>query len=167
MPIVWSLGDDVSEPKDIAPLFALAEPLSTDITKNVVSIVLFGDTTHSANATYNQGNSTGSGIFHRDDSVSVCEDLGQRIRSYCDRGDPFCDVGKYVDPVQHVSYANVYGEDVVKYVVEQFKNGGQTGNKSDDGSSDNSTPPPSEAGGLGPAMGTVFLALALAVIGLS
>ena len=52
--------------------------------------------------------------------------MGSRIRSYCTAGDPFCDVGNplLTDANAHLTYIEDYGEEVVTYVVEQYKNGG-------------------------------------------
>lgn len=52
--------------------------------------------------------------------------MGSRIRSYCTAGDPFCDVGNPVnaDAEAHLTYVEDYGEEVVAYVVEQYRNGG-------------------------------------------
>lgn len=52
--------------------------------------------------------------------------MGSRIRSYCTAGDPFCDVGNPVNAnaEAHLTYVEDYGEEVVAYVVEQYRNGG-------------------------------------------
>jgi len=52
--------------------------------------------------------------------------MGSRIRSYCTAGDPFCDVGNPVNTnaEAHLTYVEDYGEEVVAYVVEQYRNGG-------------------------------------------
>lgn len=92
------------------------------LTLLVVSVVLFGDTTHVANAPYNHGtwNNTGNGIFYRD-TIQACEALGPRIRSYCDAGDPFCDVGTFLSATAHLEYAQQYGEEVANFVVRRYK----------------------------------------------
>lgn len=75
--------------------------------------------------TYSAGNGTGNGLFWRGD-LSACEAMGSRIRSYCTAGDPFCDIGNplLTDAIAHLTYIEDYGEEVVTYVVEQYKNGG-------------------------------------------
>jgi hypothetical protein len=90
-----------------------------------VSVVLFGDPTHRNESTYNYGNATGNGIFFRPASPS-CEKLGSRIRSYCNVGDPFCDVEAPPSETTHGRYIQVNGEEVALFVVEQYKNGGQS-----------------------------------------
>lgn len=96
----------------------------------VVAVVLFGDTTHRSESTYNRGDSTGSGIFWRADS-DVCESYGDRIRSYCTAGDPFCDVGLNLNATAHLTYVTDYGAEVVDYVVRQYQNGGEEGAERD------------------------------------
>jgi hypothetical protein len=88
---------------------------------------MFGDPTFTNNSTYNHGtyNNTGNGIFYREDTDKCQEWLGSRVRSYCDAGDPFCDVGPYVDVSIHTEYLGNYAEEVVDFVVSQFENGGR------------------------------------------
>ena len=88
--------------------------------------MLFGDTTHRSESSYNYGDSTGSGVFWRADSES-CESYGNRIRSYCTAGDPFCDVGPNLNGTAHLTYVTDYGEEVAEYVVRQYENGGEAG----------------------------------------
>lgn len=95
----------------------------------MVSVVLFGDPSHRGDATYNYGNSTGSGIFWRHD-ISACEAMGSRIRSYCDSGDQFCSVGPDANALTHVTYLQRHSSDVARFVVDQYNNGGAS-NESD------------------------------------
>lgn len=95
----------------------------------MVSVVLFGDPSHRGDATYNYGNSTGSGMFWRHD-ISACEAMGNRIRSYCDSGDPFCSVGPEADSLTHVTYVQRHGSDIARFVVDQYNNG-RASNESD------------------------------------
>lgn len=60
-------------------------------------------------------------LFYRYDN-GVYEDFGDRIRSYCDVGDVFCDIGTSVNIFAHISYIDNYGEEAVKFVVDQYKN---------------------------------------------
>lgn len=52
--------------------------------------------------------------------------MGSRIRSYCTAGDPICDVGNPIntDAEAHLTYVDDYGEEVIAYVVEQYRNNG-------------------------------------------
>lgn len=110
-PHVWSLAgaslDDSSLPRNL--------------TKDIVSVVLFGDPTHNENSEYNYGSGEESGVFYRNPKDNACEDLGSRIRSYCDTGDIFCDVGSKVDEAVHLSYVNKYKDEVVEFVVERYR----------------------------------------------
>ncbi|KAI9155763.1 Acetylxylan esterase [Paramyrothecium foliicola] len=119
-PPFWGIEAGVT---DIAELLEVSSPLPTHVTKNVLAVVLLGDPTHSYNAPYNYGNSTGNGIFWRSD-FSACEALGNRIRAYCDQGDPFCDVGAIPSVTPHLVYILVHGEEIVQYVIQQYREGG-------------------------------------------
>lgn len=158
-------------------------PLSEEVTKNskyisfppnlsclilpVVAVALFGDPAH-RNDSNVYGNATGNGIFYRAYS-QTCADLGDRIRSYCDAGDPFCDVeGLPPSATAHLTYIQVHGEEVARYVVEQYNNGGQSGNGTDDDeaspSSTASSVPENAASGLAPMPVAVVL-VSLAMLG--
>jgi hypothetical protein len=67
--------------------------------------------------------------------------MGSRIRSYCTAGDPFCDVGNplLTDANAHLTYVEDYGEGVISYVVEQYKNGGLSNGSSGQDSAATST----------------------------
>lgn len=96
---------------------ALPENLVED---HVSAIILFGDPSHVANATYNRGTADNNGIFPRDD-VDACEDLGDRIVSYCDTGDVYCDNGEEKDRDVHGEYIERYGDEVVDYIVKRYE----------------------------------------------
>jgi acetylxylan esterase len=112
------------------------EPLASNVVNpNVVAIVLFGDPSHVANTTYDKGTSKNDGIFSRR-NITLCENLGPRLVSYCDTGDVFCDAGE-LDEV-HGGYVERYGSDVVDFVVSQYNDGGN-----DDASTSTSVAPTS------------------------
>ncbi|KAF6818245.1 acetyl xylanesterase (cutinase) [Colletotrichum musicola] len=72
------------------------------LTKGLVSaVVLFGDPTYVANQTYAKGTSTKNGIFPRTD-FSACQQLTNRIASYCDETDLFCASGQNL--TTHLGY---------------------------------------------------------------
>lgn len=96
-------------------------PVANNQQNTVISVVLFGDPSHRGDATYNYGNSTGSGLFWRHD-ISACEAMGSRIRSYCDSGDQFCSVGTEVGALTHVTYLQRYSSDIARFVVDQYNN---------------------------------------------
>ncbi|GJN72734.1 hypothetical protein PLIIFM63780_006797 [Purpureocillium lilacinum] len=101
-------------------VFDAARALPTaDIKKNVIAMVFFGDPTHVANLTYDKGTSIKNGLFERSNSsVDTCKQYSDRLVSYCDTGDVYCDVGK--DKKVHGGYVEKYGDDVIKYVVDKY-----------------------------------------------
>ncbi|KAM0555765.1 hypothetical protein ACHAPJ_006160 [Fusarium lateritium] len=100
--------------------FSDNKPISTDLVKDsVVAIIVFGDPSHVANASYNLGSSKKDGVFERDD-IKLCEDsYNDIIRSYCDKGDVYCDQGD--DSEVHGEYVSKYGDDVADFVVKQYE----------------------------------------------
>ncbi|KAK7212626.1 hypothetical protein V2G26_019804 [Clonostachys chloroleuca] len=124
VPVIWAqFMPNPSIPK----MISFSQPLPTNVTKNVIATLLLGDPSHKNGTNYNYGshNLTGDGVFYRGDT-SACEALGKRIRSYCDAGDVYCDVGpSYSDA--HVRYVKDRKEELVNYIVEQWNNGGETG----------------------------------------
>ncbi|KAM4067038.1 cutinase domain-containing protein [Hirsutella rhossiliensis] len=100
--------------------FESAKPLSADlIRKNIVAIVLFGDPSHVINTRYDKGTSVKNGVFERNNAtVRVCETYSDRMVSYCDTGDVFCDNGQ--DKKVHSSYIKRYGDDALKFIVDRY-----------------------------------------------
>lgn len=98
-------------------------------------------------------------MFYRED-ITACEALGKRIRAYCDAGDPFCDVGELVDQMAHLEYVQRYSEEIVEFVVEQYRNGGESGNSTSGTENPASTPAPESgvAGPLAPVTGVIAAA---------
>ncbi|KAJ5615419.1 hypothetical protein N7537_000533 [Penicillium hordei] len=84
----------------------------------VIAAVLFGDPTHIANTTYNRGTSVHNRILARTNNT-VCREYSDRMASWCDKGDEFCDAG-HVDGV-HELYLQRYNSTMVKYVVERWR----------------------------------------------
>lgn len=123
----------------------------------MISIVLFGDPSQT-NTSFSRGNwtNTGNGMFYRP-NTTACEALGKRIRAYCHAGDPFCDVGDYVDAPAHVQYRQHYGDEVVKYVVDMYNSWGSDDDGSETGSSSpTETPGTGGAGHLAPMSSLVI-----------
>lgn len=131
----------------------------------MVSVILFGDPTHRDDASYNYGNGTGSGVFWRHD-ISACEALGSRIRAYCDEGDQFCCVGPEINELIHGTYLDRYSSDVIRFVVDQYNNGGASNASNGTGSSPTTDPVMvSESGRLSVMTGLVVTTVLL-VLGL-
>ncbi|KAK7429334.1 hypothetical protein QQZ08_004146 [Neonectria magnoliae] len=100
--------------------FSELDALPSDFVLNyVAAIILFGDPSHVADATFNRGTSKKDGIFARD-NVTFCEEnYGDILRSFCDTGDTYCDRGNDTDV--HGSYFTTYDEEVVDFVVERYE----------------------------------------------
>ncbi|KAJ5500570.1 hypothetical protein N7453_009621 [Penicillium expansum] len=94
--------------------------LSPDKVKNsVIAVVLFGDPTHIANTTYDRGTSVHNGVSPRTNNT-VCREYSDRMASWCDKGDEFCDAGN-VDAV-HGLYIQKYNSTMIQYVVQRWQN---------------------------------------------
>ncbi|KAM0290654.1 hypothetical protein ACHAO9_005018 [Fusarium lateritium] len=100
--------------------FPTNKPLAQDLVQDsVVAIIIFGDPSHVANISYDQGNSINDGIFERN-NTKLCEDnYSKIIRSYCDTGDVYCDGGN--NTATHSGYFSKYGNEVVDFVVKQYE----------------------------------------------
>lgn len=114
----------------------------------MISVVLFGDPSQRNDTSYNHGTwkNTGNGMFYRSDT-SACEALGSRIRAYCDAGDPFCDLGPLFNGTAHGNYVENYGDEVIKFVVGQYKNGTVSGSATSATASGSSTSSPTPTNG--------------------
>ncbi|KAF2435313.1 alpha/beta-hydrolase [Tothia fuscella] len=76
-------------------------PIAKKYQDKVVAMIQMGDPRHVAQASFDVGSSQGNGIFPRPANIS-CNAIAAKIRSYCDSGDSFYDIG---DDVQvHLSY---------------------------------------------------------------
>ena len=104
-------------------------------------------------------------VFYRNPDDNACEDLGSRVRSYCDSGNVFCDVGS--DPIEeiHVQYIKNYQEELLEFVVDRFYSGENTEDESPQASSTPSPDQPGAASAWVPTLmltsGAVAFALAL------
>ena len=116
--------------------------IERDTNSSVVSsIVLFGDPSYVRDASYSRGTGDRDGvstphdaselqvadsrqIFEREDeSRDRCNVIGSRVVSYCDEGDWFCGTSIFsINSTVHVSYVDIYGDDVVDLVVAAYKN---------------------------------------------
>ncbi|EGY22036.1 hypothetical protein VD0002_g7686 [Verticillium dahliae] len=87
------------------------------VDKSVIAVILYGDPTHMANATWNKGNSTRDGLFGRDDTAA-CEPYAPKIASWCDTGDVYCDRGNNTEI--HGGYFAIYDDDALDFVVDRW-----------------------------------------------
>ncbi|KAM7192870.1 Acetylxylan esterase 2 [Naviculisporaceae sp. PSN 640] len=97
--------------------FPQSDPLSADITEKISAIVLMGDPSHVASAPFNRGTSKKDGMFPRLNTASGCAAVQDKMVSYCDTGDRFCDRGD--DEGVHRRYIQVYGAEAVSFVVNK------------------------------------------------
>ncbi|RNJ52526.1 hypothetical protein D7B24_003346 [Verticillium nonalfalfae] len=89
----------------------------------VVAVVLFGDPTFRSDDSFARGTAQGSGMFFRGNHTA-CNAVGDHIASYCDAGDPICDVESEVTETNmHVTYLERYLEESAEWVVERFSKG--------------------------------------------
>ncbi|KAF2434051.1 cutinase [Tothia fuscella] len=93
-------------------------PIAKKYQDKVVAMIQMGDPRHVAQASFDIGSSQRNGIFPRPANIS-CNAIAAKIRSYCDSGDPFCDMG---DDVQvHLSYTRRYNKDAYDFTISQLK----------------------------------------------
>ncbi|KAK3399573.1 cutinase-domain-containing protein [Sordaria brevicollis] len=102
--------------------------------KTVVAAVAYGDPSHTVDkgATWNLGSSTRNGvsffcsirgtntntqIFPRENMTS-CLPFGDKIASWCDTGDVYCDFGN--DTTVHGGYFGNYTMETVNWIVEKY-----------------------------------------------
>ncbi|KAK1970919.1 cutinase [Colletotrichum sublineola] len=132
--------DDKSDNLDID--FSVTTPVAASVVdQSVIAVILFGDPTHDASASWNRGTSTRNGLFPRE-NVTACESYAPKIESYCDKGDIYCDVGN--DTTVHGSYFGNYTNVAVDFIVAQFN---ATKKPSANGTSPTTTPKPVSASG--------------------
>ncbi|SPO07250.1 related to acetylxylan esterase precursor [Cephalotrichum gorgonifer] len=100
------------------------DSLDARITKNIVAVALFGDPTLSPNAKYRKGTAdvNRQGIFHRQDPSGL-DALGDRLVSYCDTGDVFCDAGSDPNIPAHLHYLENYSTEILDFIVRQYEGG--------------------------------------------
>lgn len=81
-------------------------------------------------------------------SVEVCTRYADRLVSYCDTGDVYCDAGK--DKKVHGTYVQKYGDDMVKYIVDKYnaatKSGGRNSTATASGGATTAAPTASGSG---------------------
>ncbi|KAF4122300.1 acetylxylan esterase [Geosmithia morbida] len=162
--------------------------ISSDIIdESIVAIVLFGDPSFVANTTYDAGTAIRDGIFPRD-NTTTCEGLSDRLISFCDTGDVYCDAGN--NRTTHGSYIQVYGDEAADYIIDRYEkatgdssnstdsssagDGDGDGNSTDSGNAGNSDGDSNNsddggsgaASGMAPTLGVIGLASLVAAIGL-
>ncbi|PLB44158.1 cutinase [Aspergillus steynii IBT 23096] len=101
------------------PLFGKSDPLPTaNLGDHVKAVVLMGDPGHEPGVSFDVGTSTKPGLFHRFTDIE-CPGYSDKIQSYCDSNDPFCDRG--LNQNVHNGYIKEYGDQAVKFVVAKVQ----------------------------------------------
>ncbi|KAK4683024.1 hypothetical protein QC764_121430 [Podospora pseudoanserina] len=83
----------------------------------VIAMVAFGSPDFNKTHPWSVGTSTGAGLFARK-NITACEPYAARIRSWCDEGDIYCDLGS--DRSVHGSYFANYTLDAAEFIAERF-----------------------------------------------
>ncbi|GKT48266.1 acetylxylan esterase 2 [Colletotrichum spaethianum] len=108
--------DDKSDELDLD--FNVTTPvIASVVDQSVIAVILFGDPTHNATASWNRGTSTHNGLFPRE-NITACKAYASKIESFCDTGDIYCDDGNNTGV--HGSYFVNYTDDAVEFIVAQF-----------------------------------------------
>ncbi|KAI1849536.1 hypothetical protein JX265_013651 [Neoarthrinium moseri] len=92
--------------------FATTEPVASD---NVAAVVLMGDPSFTPDQAFNAGTATNEGRFPRQDIASC--GATDRIASFCNAGDTFCDSGLSLQV--HLSYVQTNGADATKFIISK------------------------------------------------
>ncbi|KAF3764319.1 family 5 carbohydrate esterase, partial [Cryphonectria parasitica EP155] len=102
------------------PYFNTTQPLASSISSQVTAAVLMGDPSKSTNETFLAGTSTKNGIFPREVPAG-CDPVADRMVSYCNANDTYCDSGSSLDV--HLSYVQDNGTSAVNFIVDQINAG--------------------------------------------
>ncbi|KAK4210571.1 carbohydrate esterase family 5 protein, partial [Rhypophila decipiens] len=97
--------------------FPQSDPLPANVADRISAILLMGDPSHVASAPFNRGTSIKDGMFPRLNTTAGCAAVQDKMVSYCDTGDVFCDRGD--DQGVHRRYIQVYGAEAVAFVVDK------------------------------------------------
>ncbi|KAI3397159.1 hypothetical protein diail_11133 [Diaporthe ilicicola] len=138
--------------------FAKTQAISSAVTEKVAAIMLMGDPTHFTGQSYDEGTSTKNGVFPRNDSSS-CAPVANKMVSFCNSGDTFCDSGNNL--TVHLSYVQTNGTSAVNFITQKVKGGSGSSNSS--GSSSGSGTVTTSAASRGVAAPAGFALLAEAV----
>jgi hypothetical protein len=90
-------------------------PVPGSVSDHVLAVVQMGDPRHMADLPFDVGTSSRNGRFPRAGDQQLTP-FADRVRSYCDTGDPFCGSGRLM-PV-HFTYLRKYGDDPTQFVVD-------------------------------------------------
>ncbi|KAK2000719.1 cutinase [Colletotrichum falcatum] len=98
--------------------FTATQPQSAEVASKVAAILLMGDPSHVNGEPYNQGTSQNNGLFPR---TKGCKGVANKMVSFCNTGDPFCDGGRNLQV--HLRYVQSNGEAANKFIMSKVKSG--------------------------------------------
>ncbi|KAL9058017.1 MAG: hypothetical protein Q9162_002009 [Coniocarpon cinnabarinum] len=105
--------------------FLPTAPYTSDFASQLSSIAIFGDPTHIPGQPYDRGNGTHFGLFPRL-NPGACDPFADKLRSYCNDGDPVCEDGLNIDEHIDEVYDRTSGPMAVQWVVSNY-NGSPVG----------------------------------------
>ncbi|ROW00459.1 hypothetical protein VPNG_07926 [Cytospora leucostoma] len=86
----------------------------------VAAVVLMGDPSFVEDVPWDRGNASNKSFFPRLDNIA-CLPVADKMISYCDAEDYFCDNGTSADALAiHLGYVEEYGAQAVEYIVDKI-----------------------------------------------
>ncbi|EFQ25748.1 cutinase [Colletotrichum graminicola] len=98
--------------------FTTTQPQSAEVAAKVAAILLMGDPSHVTGQPYNQGSSHNNGRFPRTRTAG-CNAVADKMVSFCNTGDPFCDGGRNLQV--HLSYVQTNGDAANQFIMSKVK----------------------------------------------
>ncbi|KXN88519.1 Acetylxylan esterase [Leucoagaricus sp. SymC.cos] len=92
-------------------------PIAANIADRVYAVIQMGDPRHVAGEPFDVGTSKRNGIFPQGADQQYGSTLQPRIQSYCDTGDPACDLGN--DLIVHETYLDRYQNQAAQFILKQ------------------------------------------------
>ncbi|RGP74882.1 hypothetical protein FLONG3_5994 [Fusarium longipes] len=93
--------------------FPATEPQPLNTTNKIAAVVSMGDPSTTQGQAFHVGNSEGDG------NPNGCQYVSSKTISFCDAGDPFCEVGGH-DLSTHMRYVSEYGRTAADFAVSMF-----------------------------------------------
>ncbi|KAK1983914.1 cutinase [Colletotrichum cereale] len=98
--------------------FTATQPQPAEVADKVAAILLMGDPSHVSGQPYNQGTSQNNGRFPRSKTAG-CNAVANKMVSFCNTGDPFCDSGRNVQV--HLRYVQSNGDAANRFIMSKVK----------------------------------------------
>lgn len=93
------------------------------ISHPVIAAVIYGDESRTNGTSYDHGTCTGVGAHPRANATG-CDPWADKIRSYCDKDDPFCCKTTGTNNATHYVYPGEYDDAATSFVLRKFKAAG-------------------------------------------